>query len=424
MTSKPSVGPQSAWMSTGSYSSCGPSDAWIYYGLLSMSFLYTVLGVQLFTFGSLQRSIAESGDGGFYQNLLLVSLLSLLSLHFIKHKALKIDLSAGVLLALLWCALSVFWAIDFYISTRRFVVAALVTVSVLQSVQELGPKRSIFFLTRLGGGALFLDFVAALVLPRGMHQFQEVSGALAGNWRGLHTHKNLAGAFVGGFAVFCWGAYRASKDRLNLYLCILSLLFLWMTQSKTAIAAVVLAFSLQAVLFSRLFGFGPRIMIPLACLLPLSVVIFNLEPLLDLVLDRDSFTGRGAIWVALVSYAEDNLLTGAGFASFWRIGSASPIFQYTDSLATLLGHGHNGYLDILVTTGIVGLLLSVWGFILGPMGRSARSAAAPIVFPVIVFFAAQNFAESSLINVDTPPWFLLIFAIGLLQASGPRRVNG
>ena len=73
--------------------------------------------------------------------------------------------------------------------------------------------------------------------------------------------------------------------------------------------------------------------------------------------DPASLTGRVQIWPVLLDYVSNHLWLGSGYGSFWAIGDASPIFEFDNSWLMTIDHSHNGYLETLVHTGVIGLAL-------------------------------------------------------------------
>ena len=72
------------------------------------------------------------------------------------------------------------------------------------------------------------------------------------------------------------------------------------------------------------------------------------------------FTGRSAIWQVLLEAISGNYILGLGYGAVWSAGEYSAITNFglnTSSWVSSISHGHNGYLDIWLSTGIVGLLL-------------------------------------------------------------------
>ena len=88
------------------------------------------------------------------------------------------------------------------------------------------------------------------------------------------------------------------------------------------------------------------------------MVVYS-DALAVLLSDPGALSGRAQIWPLLISYSQQHPWTGAGFGSFWQIGDNSPIWELTDGwVAEIASHGHNGYLDLIVTIGYPGMLLA------------------------------------------------------------------
>jgi exopolysaccharide production protein ExoQ len=70
------------------------------------------------------------------------------------------------------------------------------------------------------------------------------------------------------------------------------------------------------------------------------------------IMGRDvTFTGRTVLWQAILPVALANPILGVGYGSFW----IKPPISY--DLSIMVNESHNGYLDIFVETGVVGLSL-------------------------------------------------------------------
>jgi exopolysaccharide production protein ExoQ len=110
------------------------------------------------------------------------------------------------------------------------------------------------------------------------------------------------------------------------------------------------------------------------------------------VLNRDStLTGRSDLWTKLVPYAKQNFLLGYGIGGFWsdlRIDKIQSI------------EAHNGYLDVILNYGIVGLIL--FSILLMSSSRKAQQEIIKnpdfgiFWFCVILMTLLQNIPESSL----------------------------
>ena len=184
---------------------------------------------------------------------------------------------------------------------------------------------------------------------------------LAGNWRGLFGHKNLAAGvtvmilFLGIFAIRCraWlsgGAIVA-----------LSSLFLVYSAGKSSLTlcfAVLLLTSLTAVVRS-FWARALMLLLPLLLLNLLSIGTVMFEGLAEIarLLPLDStFTGRTDIWSFGLQSLQTRLATGYGFSAFWG-STAIQNLPEGKEWAGFASHSHNGYLDSALGMGLPGLAL-------------------------------------------------------------------
>ena len=97
-----------------------------------------------------------------------------------------------------------------------------------------------------------------------------------------------------------------------------------------------------------------KFMIPAAfCLYLLLAFGFDINGDLAGAVGRDpTLTGRSDIWRAVLS-THTNPIIGTGYESFW-LGSR---LEYVWRLAGQVNEAHNGYLEIYLTLGLVGVFL-------------------------------------------------------------------
>ncbi len=136
--------------------------------------------------------------------------------------------------------------------------------------------------------------------------------------------------------------------------------------------------------------------------------------------DPTEFTGRAAIWQAELAFARDHLFLGSGFGTFADTGSLSPLHNYVaGSWVEAVAHGHSGYLQILVTIGGVGLLLTVVALIVLPAVKFWQMDGSDLdlkamLFALFVFFVAHNFMESDFLEGDAPAWVAYLVMLAFL----------
>jgi O-antigen ligase len=327
-----------------------------------------------------------------------------------------------ILILLGYCLLTCTWAIDPNIAFRRLALTAAVVWMLVRAVGDLGAVRTAKIVRTYLVVLLVANYLTVAFSPLGKHLSGEEPWLL-GDWRGLTAHKNVAGpACCFTILMFLFDSNRIAPWVRALVIAA-STIFLAMTHAKTATGMLAIALVAGGVMHF----YNPRhrsLVVPLSViggtLAFLYLLMYSgvIERVLD---DPGALSGRGAIWPALLTYARENLWTGAGFGSFWQIGDRSPIYFLSWSwVATAIGHGHNGYLDLLVTIGLPGLLLAIAVLLVWPavrllcslnISRGRRSLLAAI----LVFCAGSNLTESTLMDRTSTVQVFLMLAIILIH---------
>lgn len=370
---------------------------------------------------SLQRS-----EGELDKQIVLLGLgLTVLLVAWDRRRLLNnISLPWPLLILLAYCALSITWAIDPEIALRRFALTGFATWFIAREFQALGYARSLYVM-RLGFCLLLaINFLAVIFLPEAVHTFELGDDpGIEGNWKGALVHKNSAGAVCALTIILCLYGWQSMGRAFSLIALGGAALFLYFTHSKTSEAALVMA--LLVGWATSHFGGRP---VTTRLFLLVMLVIFGFQGLLfyqhsiiEVFTDPYGFTGRAAIWSLLLEYARRHLWYGSGFGSFWQIGNRSPIWDLTNGwVAQLASSGHNGYLDLLVSIGLPGLLLAVSVLLILPIYRlwtSPRMPAAKrgLLASLVTFAMLHNFGESTLLERTSPIYLLLIFSLMAIE---------
>lgn len=384
-----------------------------------------VVGLQMLQSPS-SPSAAMTGEGDSTRQVIYAALFAVSICLYATRPVSPLPLSMIVLLA--WCWISLTWAIEPAIAFRRLTLTTMIILSIFWLVAETGPERAL----RVFGHVLLLALLSNFLwvgLGWGVHVPGELDPALVGNWRGATIHKNVAGA-VCALTILVLILYPPFNNELMRFIAlVLSLVFLFFTQSKTSIALMAVAVILGLVYLwmgsSRRLFIIPCLFIFVACGVAFGLDYFDL--LLDQFSDPNGFTGRVQIWPVLVQFAGDHPWLGAGFGSFWNIGDASPVRQLTNGWVSRLATGHNGYLDVLVQVGFPGLTLAIFVTMLLPLWvlmtrREIPARLGAALVSMLVFCAGHNLTESSLLDRDMVVWVTLAFVLAV-QRQAVRKGN-
>ena len=283
-----------------------------------------------------------------------------------------LPLSMGLLLA--WCLASALWAPDPSIVLRRAGLEVVLVGSLLLSVETIGPSKAFALWRWLLAAILLVNFLSIPLLPIARHPAGEIDPALVGNWRGLYGHKNVAGTVSAMTAILFLFTKNGWRNVIGIAIAAAACVFLVMTHSKSSAGFFVIAL-IGGILYRAFWrdGLSRALLLTFAALLAIAATGFGLlyaEQIARLLQDPNEFTGRAAIWGAELRYIADHPLLGAGFGTLTDAQSQSPLHTYVSGWADAVSHGHNGYLQILVTVGSVGFVLAMLALVLAPARRS------------------------------------------------------
>lgn len=391
--------------------------------LIVSAFIFLVyVGFTSFSAGEGGDPTLSGGAGDIVRQIAFLGTLGALILLWRHHRVAQVKFPITLAVTILWCWLSLSWAIEPGIAFRRIALGTIIIVSAYLTVGLLGRDRLKATFAACLAVMMISDVVSALTIPGAVHMFDARDDSIVGAWRGLHMDKNAAGSIAAVACIVFFFRFIETGRKINLLWTALSAFFLWRTQSKTSMALVPLSifaamyfrFAMTS-LWARNVTFtivGCSTALAIALVAIYSEQVYNL-----LFLDPESFTGRTEIWNILLQYAGEHPLSGSGYGSFWNIGASGPSFTHGGWITDAVFVGHNGYLDVLAATGWIGLILTVLACVIVPMYRilvdcSPKSRFDNVMsLAIIVFTAMHNTQESSFIERDNPLWVALLFAI-------------
>jgi O-antigen ligase len=134
-----------------------------------------------------------------------------------------------------------------------------------------------------------------------------------------------------------------------------------------------------------------------------------------------TFTGRTTIWTHAIHAGMNHSMLGAGYRAFWTPEGASYVYA---RLWAVVGNGHNGYLDVWLELGFVGLGIFVVMFATGigrAYSRLIRSNDIVGLFYalIMVYALIYSFTEKFLLEQSELTWMLMMVTLLYLT---PRRV--
>ena len=328
---------------------------------------------------------------------------------------------------------SVLWSDFPFITFKRWfrdLGNYFVILVVLSDPRALEAVRTV--LRRLAYLLIPFSILLNKYYPQLSKQYDQWTGA--GSFVGATTSKNMLGALclVSGLFFF-WDTatrWKERKEKRTKRILLVNFAFIGMTlwllilsNSATSRVCLVIGYLVILATYSKTFQRHPgfvKALIPACFLLYLIVAFgFDLNGLLASQLGRNAtLTDRTLIWKTLLS-VKTNPLVGTGYESFWLGSRLKYVWRFVGGI----NEAHNGYLDVYLNLGAIGLVL-LGGFLIASYRRICRlmmssSALATLSLSVWTIILFYNMTEAAFKGGLL--WLMLLF--GALTIPEPVRVH-
>lgn len=242
-----------------------------------------------------------------------------------------------------------------------------------------------------------------------------------GGIRGVFPHKNILGAAMALAFVVEWylrDSNAKSKVARLLSLCVYAAL---LAISNSMSSMLTVAATLCGVWTVRtLCG---RYRIPIAAivvfvvLLIASVTVTGIGSgdVLGLLGRSSDLTGRTELWSAVTEAIQEKPILGYGFSGFWK-GASSGSEIVEGQVQWTPAYSHNGYLEVMLSLGVVGLLVSFLLLFIGfrrawQLSQAGDSPQDSWPLAMLLFVLIHNLTECSIAWQNCLEWSVCIAAI-------------
>jgi exopolysaccharide production protein ExoQ len=323
------------------------------------------------------------------------------------------------------CLASIIWSVNPYDTLKYATLMFLYVLAIAAVCQVLDIGVFCKVIARVLVFLILASLAMAVAFPEyGTHQLTDMSRDVHdGEWRGVFLHKNLLGATA----------------------CISVFIFLFLgrlTEASLALRVTCIVAAIACLIFAQSAGswVATCVLLVYLCLIRSAPVSGNVLMLIVVgvsalalgaflpfsdhiaaVLGRDAtFTGRTDIWALVLDAVWQKPLLGFGYAvATGDFKGISPVQELG------AGHAHNGYLDVLLGTGAVGLVLLIFSILSVVVTAISRLKTCSglerdclmllLFFPItsLVFSFFEAFPISDVQNVLGALNFLSLTAIPL-----------
>jgi O-antigen ligase len=295
------------------------------------------------------------------------------------------------------------WSVAPDVTQRRGVAWVLTTLFGVYLAARFDTRTLLKLLAAALGLAAVMSALFAIALPAyGVH-----SQLHAGAWRGVYPQKNTLGqVMVLGTVVFM--VLRPSLGRwrwvgtCGAALCAALVLA---STSKTALVILATMGALTVLFRSLRWHFTLAVPFMIGCVMVGGSMALWLaaraEGLLTAMGKDPTLTGRTPMWEVVWDMIMRRAALGYGYSAFWVSGPNSPAREVAQVLEWETPHAHNGFLDLGLQVGLIGVALFFVGFAVAAVRgvkllRSTPDALGmwPILF--LSFILLYNMTESGL----------------------------
>ncbi len=343
---------------------------------------------------------------------LAICTLAALHLRRLRRFAFALQWTAAIAVLAVCSAL---WSQDAITTARRSIPFALAMTFGLYLASRFQIRQQLEIVTVTMVLAASASIVLAVFLPSiGL----EASSGHFGNWQGIFTQKNACGRAM----VFATAALLAmGRMRVAQVGCLFLFLFvLAMSGSRGAwMIEGILLMSYGAIRITKRFAASTRILLVCGTLVAVTaaiVIAWMNFPALAQILGRDpTLTGRTGIWQQIWIAILKHPLLGYGFAGFWQ-GMKGESYHVILALRFVLFHAHNGFLEIWLELGAIGLFLFVLSYVrawrkLWSILHFKGAESTSWMFFVLLLVALYDVDENTLLTFNGLFWVLYVAAV-------------
>ena len=318
---------------------------------------------------------------------------------------------------LAWICLSVIWSPDKGLTAWRSLalVGAMLFGFYLASTFSLDDQLDLIY------WAILIALLSSIVLCIIWPNYGVMTGFHEGRWRGVFTHKNVLGRIAVLFVLVVTLHKDFSRDKilskiLRVLLFSMGIMLTFLSGSAGAVVSlsILLSFIVLLVIVIKKKVLYVPLWASMLCLGlgSATLAIGNVSVVFAALGRSSNLTGRIPLWESLLPLIKQKLFLGFGYGAFWR-GFDGPSALVWKAIGWHPIHAHNGFLDILLDSGVVGFSIFTFGYLLLFVKAIKRTRYALYLFEVwplvyLVFLLIYDLTESTLIWYF--PFFWIIYA--------------
>jgi len=334
----------------------------------------------------------------------------------------------------IFAAVSVLWSDDPFLSSKRWVKGLGNLIAALVLLTEPRPYDALrFVLRRLGFVLVPLSVLFIVYYPdlgRTYHMGQPL-------YTGVTFSKNSLGQLCLIFGMyFCWELIlkrtrsTGSETRIHalIYAVMLPSIAWLLHVANSATCTALMTTTVILLMVARLPPVAKRprryVLVGFVCaglIAALDSFVDIKDSIIRLLGRQPDLTTRTPIWDMLMDMASNRWI-GAGYESFWSGDRLTEIWTRLGNSSIGIIQAHNGYIELYLSLGLIGLTLLIGSIFFGLLRTIRRLEVdysnAVFGLVIIVVVAIYNYTEAAYKPVNSL-FVMLLFAV----IDVPRRVR-
>lgn len=379
---------------------------------------YTGALVRLFVTRS--YGLVEVNENNIYmQGFFVITYLVAIIYLFSKPQTFFVALQKipAVWLLVLWALCSVLWSYAPDITLRRAVALIGTTIFAMYLATRFSPQQNFNFLGAAFAIVMIASYICALLFPTD------------DAWTGVFFTKNeLTRASLLASMIFVF-LLQTTKRKIWGGFLLAALLLLFKSSSATGIALLIISLGMIAIFF--ILNSSDRnkkvkivILAVLLAILVTGTLLLYWNDVLTYFQKDVTLTGRIPLWKLVWVAIQKHPIFGYGYGGFWN-GWDGPSAAIWSVLLWLPPGAHNGFLDLTLDLGIIGVGIYVTvliSFIYRAANNNQRSTSFDLfLFLFIVFMLIYNLFENIALSRNSIFWLVTVMLF--LQSSISTRIQ-
>jgi exopolysaccharide production protein ExoQ len=338
---------------------------------------------------------------------------------FVAYKRnIKIKVDIFIFLVIIICAISIIWSDQQLITFKKSIALLCSTFVILYFLSIFKDKQLLKLISISFGFIVVMNIIFIILFPYNVYDSFNDPTAL----RGIYTTKNYLSKLMLLSIISIYFYFKVCKKNIlkkPLWLILLLSSFVLLILAKSAMVLIALIIISMLIIVINLIPQNRDLRIFYYCIfVVLSIIILyllvgNFDSILGIFGKNTEFSGRFVIWHYVLEAIKNSPLVGYGYSAFWG-GVGTPSGNLVRIIGWNVPSAHNGFLDIWLSIGLIGLLLILTS-IISVFNRLIKfmnnNDFYQFLFIILFYLLIINSTETSLLLSNNIYWIFFVMLV-------------